>query len=64
MDSNWLENIKTLISALQNEADKSSHDLIKIYELMHVSAKNLSLLLMHVSYLEAKIQELEKDGRS
>jgi len=66
MDSTWASNIKKLIADLQVEADKSSHEPIKVYELMHQAQRQLSLLMMQISYLESKIEQLteSKDDKS
>lgn len=46
-----LNEIKELVSQLQNEADKAVHDSYRVYILMHRAANTINQLMMYNSQL-------------
>lgn len=61
MDPEVKDSIVTLMSALSNEADRSTHDPIHVHKLLTSTVSKMSLLLTHIGYLECKLDAaLEK----
>jgi hypothetical protein len=55
--------INNIMSELANEADKTIHDPLVIYALMHHAVNILELTLTHVGYLESRVQSLNAENQ-
>jgi len=55
--------IHNIMSELANEADKTTHDPLVIYALMHHAVNILKLTLTHVGYLESRVQSLNAENQ-
>lgn len=53
--------IQTIVSNLQNEADKSIHDSAALYSLLHSAAQLISTMTVQIAYLQRKL-EIQQDS--
>jgi len=63
MDQVILDKIYQLVSQLSNEADKSVHDSIDLYNLLHSASNSISLLLIHVGYIESRLNSMIESNK-
>lgn len=53
-----------LINNLRSEADRSIHNPAVMYSLLNDAANTISTLLVHISYLQQKLQNAHKNDKN
>lgn len=63
MDQIFITKTTSLMSALSNEADRTTHDSAHLHVLLTSAVNTISLLLNHIGYLEKRSENLEAENQ-